>query len=256
MSGLILKEEEGSICTLTINRPRQKNALSQEALLRLGDTLNELREQGKNRVLVLRGGGEEAFCAGVDLSGVNAKTIEALQYCLESLINYPFPVIAMIYGYAIGGGLDLAVISDFRLASENARFGANLVKLGHIYHYTAMQRLMKLVGLGAAKEMLLTGQLIDAWRAREVGLVNRLFPIAGLASATYSLAREIAVENAPLAVKTTKQVIAGLAAYGQKINPADEEELKFLVGMVHQSKDAKEGPVAFLEKRKPKFTGE
>lgn len=256
MNRLILKEEEGFICTLTINRPGQRNALSREALLLLGDTLNELKEQGKNRVVVLRGAGEEAFCAGVDLAGANAKTIEALQYCLESLINYPFTVIAMIYGYAIGGGLDLAVISDFRLAAENARFGANLVKIGHIYHYTAMQRLMSLVGPGAAKEMLLTGQLIDVWRAREVGLVNRLFPVAGLASATYSLAREIAVENAPLAVKITKQVIARLIEHSQKINPADEEELKLLVGMVHQSKDAKEGPMAFLEKRKTKFTGE
>lgn len=251
----ILKEEDGYICTLTINRPEKKNALNEAALLQLGDALNELKKEGKNRVVVLRGAGEKAFCAGVDLAGANVNVIGALQYCLESLVGYPAPVIAMIYGYTIGAGLDLAVIADFRLAAENACFGANLVKLGRIYYYTAVQRLINLVGMGAAKEILLTGRLIDVQRASEMGLVNRVVSFAELPSVVYPLAREIAEENAPLAVKVTKQMIAKLLA-GQKLSLEIEEELKAMAEAVHRSKDAAEGPRAFIEKRKPKFTGE
>ncbi|RJQ28274.1 MAG: hypothetical protein C4589_06615 [Peptococcaceae bacterium] len=255
MAEEILKKEEGHICTLTINRPERKNALNEAALLQLGGVLNELKAEGRNRVVVLRGSGEKAFCAGVDLAGANVNTIDALQYCLESLINYPAPVIAMIFGYSIGAGLDLAVIADFRLAAENACFGANLVKLGRIYYYTAIQRLINLVGMGAAKEMLLTGRLINVRRAGELGLVNRVVSGAELPAVVYSLAREMAEENAPLAVKATKQMIAKLLA-GQKLSPAVEEELKSMAEAVHRSKDAAEGPLAFIEKRKPDFKGE
>ncbi|PIV24934.1 MAG: hypothetical protein COZ69_04645 [Deltaproteobacteria bacterium CG_4_8_14_3_um_filter_45_9] len=254
----ILKDEKGYICTLSINRPRRRNALNAEALFLLGDTLNNLRDQENIRVVIIRGVGEEAFSAGVDLMGLNetgvAHTLKGLNHCLDSLIKCPLPIIAMIFGPAIGAGLDIAIISDFRIASETARFGANLVKLGRVYYYTAIERMLGLVGLGSTKELLLTGRLIDAQRAKEIGLVNEVMPREQLIPKTYSLARELAEGDAPLAIKGTKELIHKLFTL-QKIDPEIEAELKAIVERVNQSEDAREGLSAIMEKRKPKFTG-
>lgn len=258
MSNEILKKEEGHVCTLIINRPENQNALNITAFSQLGDALNDLNRQEKIRVVVIRGAGEKAFCVGADLVASSRKeikqAIEALQYCLESLRNFSLPVISMIYGYTIGAGLDIAVISDFRIAADNAQFGANLVKIGRVYYYTSIQRLMSLIGMGPAKEMLLSGKIIDAKRAKEIGLVNQILSRQEMPLAVYSLAKEIAEENSPLAVKYTKLMIKRLFEM-QKLCPEVEAELKEIVEEVNQSEDAREGQKAFLEKRKPKFTG-
>ena len=254
----VLKRVEDNICTLTINRPGKRNSLSEKALLTLGDFFLALEKEKQSRVIILRGAGEKAFCAGVEISPFPAQErleppIKALQYCQESMLNCSLPVIAMIYGYAIGAGLDLVVLSDLRLAADNAIFGINLVKLGRIYYYTAVQRLMQLIGIGATKEMLLSGRLIKAPRAKEIGLVNAVFPVTALEAYTYSLARELVQENAPLAMQATKKMLKKLLV--SKINTDLQKELQKLTDWINQSQDAQEGPLAFMEKRKPNFKG-
>ena len=253
----ILREDNGYVCVISFNLPDKRNALDAKALFRVGEILTDLKKDDTIRVVVLRGSGDDVFCAGLDLtSGSESfeRTIEGLEFCLDSLINYPSPIISMVSGPAIGAGLDISVISDFRIASETAKFGANLVKLGRIYYYTAIHRLMNLVGLAAAKEILLTGRLIDAKRAKEIGLVNQVIPSDQLVDTTYSLAKQLAEENAPLAMKSTKITIHRLVE-SQKINPQVELELKILADKVNQSEDAGEGVMAMLEKRKPYFKG-
>lgn len=253
----ILREDDGYITTLSINRPEKRNALNADALFSLGDIISDLKKDNSIRVIVIRGAGDKIFSSGIDLSGGSgamAKMIKGMDHCLDNLISYPSPIISMISGPAIGAGLDIAVISDFRIASEAARFGAPLVKLGRTYYYTAIHRLTNLLGVAAAKEILLLGRLIDAKRAMEVGLVNQVVSSGQLIETTYSLAKELAEKNAPLAVRATKLTIHKVQEY-QKIDPKIESELQAVVDEVNRSDDAGEGVKAMLEKRKPKFTG-
>ncbi len=254
----IIREESGHICTLVINRPERANTLNIDALQCLGGIIDEVRVKGQARVLVLRGAGERAFCAGMDLGGAvqggPERSAQALGYCLQSLANLTIPVVAMVFGPAIGAGLDLTLLADFRLAATNARFGANLVKLGRTYYPAAIHRLIGLVGLAGAKEMLLTGRLIGAERARELNLVNCVYPPEQLVEQTYSLAQELAEENAPLAMKASKVIVGRL--FGQPVLTRElEAELLAIVSEVNNSQDAQEGPRAFIEKRKPLFLG-
>ncbi|MDO8784792.1 MAG: enoyl-CoA hydratase-related protein, partial [Syntrophales bacterium] len=222
-----------------------------------GDVLVDLQNQDVIRVVVIRGTGYNIFCSGADLSGDGEsfkETIKGMEYCLTNLLNHPRPIIAMISRPAIGAGLDIAVISDFRIASETAQFGVPLVKLGRTYYYTAIDRLTNLLGIAAAKELLLRGKLIDAKRAMEIGLVNQVVPPGQLLDVTYSLAKELAEGNAPLAMRATKTMIRRLTEQ-RGIDPRIEPELKALADGANNSEDAGEGVRAMLEKRKPKFTG-
>jgi len=252
----IKKSDYGYVATIFFNRPEKHNALNADALFTFGKLVRDVERNKGTRVLVLRGEGDRAFCVGIDLSGKSdfKKTIEGLDYCLMGLLECSCPVISMIYGPAIGTGLDLAVISDFRIAETRAKFGAPLVRLGKTYYYTAIERLTRLIGLSAAKEMLFTGKLIDSRRAAEIGLLNRVVSHNDLEATTAEFARELAEEVAPLAVRATKQTIRKLFEE-QPINPDIEEELKHLADYANQSNDAEEGVRAMLEKRKPLFTG-
>jgi len=253
----IIRQDKDFVSTISFNRPQKRNALNADALFDFGNTINRLKKEGDTRVVVLRGAGEKVFSSGVDLSeGPKefGRTIEGLTFCLEALIDYPLPVIAMIYGPAIGAGLDFSVIADFRIAADNARFGAPLVKLGRTYYYTAIERLTRLIGLAAAKEVLLTGRLINARRAQELGLVNRIVGVKELEQTTYSLADALAHETAPMAVSVTKYTIKKLFEES-RIDSGLGAELHALVEKINQSKDAAEGIKAMLEKRKPIFTG-
>jgi enoyl-CoA hydratase len=257
---LLLVQKEGSICTLTINRPERRNSMNPEILLQLGDTLNSLKEEGAVRAVVIRGAGEESFSSGYDIGRISTGSREEtgprrnpLEYGMASVLAYPYPVIAMIYGYAVGAGLELAVTCDLRLAADTARLGITPAKLGVVYNYTGILKFMNLVGVAQTKELFYTGRLITAQRAREVGLVDHVLPAQELAKATYDLAREIA-ENAPLSVSGTKTTISKLLSY-QTLRPEDEAELRKLQAQAFLSEDLKEGQRAFMEKRKPKFTG-
>lgn len=258
MENYILRKDTGYISTILFNRPEKKNALNADALFDFGDAVKEIEKENKTRVIVLRGAGEKNFSSGADLScGPKdlERTIKGLEYCLDSIINYSMPVISMISGPAIGAGLDISVISDFRIAAENARFGAPLVRLGRTYYFTAIERLTRLIGLAPAKEMLLTGRLIDSKRAKEIGLVNQVVAPDELESTSYALATELAEKAAPMAVKVTKLTIKRLFQE-TPIEPALKKELHSLVEQIGRSRDAEEGVRAILEKRSPVFTGE
>jgi len=254
----ILREDNGYITTISINRPEKRNALNADALFTMGDILTDLQKNDNIRVIVIRGAGDNVFCSGLDLSGSSEsffkEAIKGMEHCLANLIGYSRPIIAMVSGPALGAGLDIAVISDFRIASETARFGVPLVKLGRTYYYTAIHRLTSLLGVPVAKELLLMGSPIGAKRAMEIGLVNQVVPSGQLADTTYSLAKELAEENAPMAVRATKIMISRLTEQ-QGIDPRIEPELKALAEEANNSEDAREGVKAMLEKRKPKFTG-
>jgi len=253
---VLLIEKEENICTLTINRPQRRNALSPEVLYRLGDTFDALKDDRDTRVVVLRGAGDKAFSSGIDLGGEGREEVRKgnlIEYAMQSVISYPHPVIAMIYGAAMGSGCDLAVSCDLRIAADTARMGINPVKLGLVYPPSGIQRLINVVGLQRAKELFFTARFIDAQRAKEIGLLNHVVPAEELASFTYALAREIA-GNAPLAVSTTKTIFNRLLKY-QGLSAEDEAEIAALIDIVEGSEDAKEGLRAFAEKEKPKFVG-
>jgi enoyl-CoA hydratase/carnithine racemase len=253
----IIRDDKGYVSTIIFNRPEKRYALDADALFLFGHTIKAIYKEKQARVIILRGTGNKVFTSGVDLAGGKKefkRTIEALDYSLNSMMEYPLPIIAMICGPAIGAGLDFAVISDFRISADNARFGAPLVRLGRIYYYTAIERLTRLVGLAASKEMLLTGKLIDAARAAELGLVNRVVSLGEIESVVFDMASELSEKTAPLAVQATKYTVRKLFET-TSINPELANDLHELVEEINRSEDAEEGINAMLEKRKPVFKG-
>ncbi|UCB43876.1 MAG: enoyl-CoA hydratase/isomerase family protein [Dehalococcoidales bacterium] len=254
MSDLVLAETKEYVCTVTLNRPDKRNALNPELLRLLKDTFQSIQPGGDVRAVVLRGMGEKAFCAGADLTAVLSEEGggDIIQDTIESVIACPCPVIAMIYGYAVGAGCDLAAACDFRIIADSARMGINPVKIGLVYAPKAIARFINLIGPGYTRELFFTGRFFTAQRAEEMGLVNYVVPEDELLSTTYSLAREIA-ENAPLAVAGAKSVINKLLH--RQLSPEDEAEMRTIVRHARQTEDMKEGVQAFAERRKPEFRG-
>ncbi len=254
---VLLVSKEENVCTVMINRPEKRNALNTEALIKVGDALNALKDDSEVRVVVIRGAGEAAFCSGIDIGPQPGSRVTVrenpFQYAKDGILYCPKPVIAMIYGYALGGGCDLASCCDFRIAAEGATLGINPVRLGRVYRWEGIQRFINVVGLSAARELFLTGRFITAVRAKEIGLVDQVVPASELPAVTYALARELA-ENAPLAVQGTKTLINMVLKY-QKPSPEDEAAMMALENRVNESEDTKEGRRAFLEKRKPVYKG-
>lgn len=249
---IILEEKVGYVTTLVINRPERRNALNIEALTKLTDILNRLGNDKSNRVVILRGAGEQAFCSGMELGGTGSAG-SILQQLKDAVANYPYPIIAMIYGFALGAGCDLAFTCDFRFAADNIKIGINPVKLGWTYEYNSIYRFIKLIGAANAKELFLTGRFFGAHRAKEMGLVNYVYPVAELAAATRAFANELA-DNAPQAMAGTKFIFNRLLEY-PRISTEDGAEMRTIAEKLLQSEDAKEGRRAFAEKRKPDFQG-
>jgi len=258
---LVMVEQSDAICTIAINRPEKRNSVNPEILLLLGDTLNRLKKDGKTRVVVIRGAGEEAFSSGYDIGRIGGPSGEELTgprrnplaYGMNAVADFPFPVIAMIYGYAVGAGLELSVTCDLRFAAQGARLGITPAKLGVVYSPEGIQKFLNLVGPAATKDLFYTGRLLDAERALQVGLVDHVCPKADLARFTYDFAAEIA-GNAPLSVSGTKQIIAALLK-PQKMESADADELRKLQAQAMASEDLREGQRAFMGKRQPRFAG-
>ncbi len=249
---------DGELAIVTIDRQDKLNALNAEVIGELGDAFDSLRKDDKVRGVILTGAGERAFVAGADI-GELAK-MDALtgvqvsrngQGVFRSIERFPKPVIAAVGGFALGAGCELAMACHLRVASENARFGLPEVGLGIIPGYGGTVRLARLVGLGRALEMTLTGEMIDAAAAHAMGLANAVVPRAELLDRTKEMARKI-TKNGPLAVRMALE-----CAYRGMDLPLAEAlgvESGFF-GLLSATEDMKEGMTAFLEKRKANFKG-
>jgi enoyl-CoA hydratase/carnithine racemase len=261
MSDQLLVKIENRICLITINRPEKRNSLTPELLEELYTLMEKLKTEGDAWVVIIRGAGEKAFCAGYDIGQIptsrdrgEAGGQELLEKCFNSVYHFPYPVIAMLNGFTVGAGLDLATNCDLRIASEDARLGITPSKLGVVYHPNGIQRVINLVGPAATKELFYTGRLITAQRAKEIGLVDYVAPSDRLEETVMALAAEIAV-NAPLSVKGHKQIINCIVKPKAQLAPTEEDEIRDVIFRAFNSEDLAEGRTAFLEKRSPVFKG-
>ena len=255
----LLVERDGPIAVLTVNRPKALNAMNQATLAELRRAIEELDADPGVGVVIVTGAGEKAFVAGADISEMagfgpaqaeeHARKGQAAVAAFERARK---PVLAAVNGYALGGGLELALACDVRLASDNAQMGLPEVSLAVIPGFGGTQRLARVVGEGRAKELVLTGRRVKADEALRIGLVNQVVPQAQLLDAAKEMARAI-LANGPVAVRLAKEVIhEGLATdfeHGLLL-----EQKAF--GLVFATHDQKEGMRAFLEKRKPAWKGE
>ena len=257
-SSLLLTVEEG-LATLTLNRPRALNALSRRLGAALRDTVRELAVRPDLRVVVLRGVGERAFSTGADLKeratmspdekGAHTAEIAA---AAEALTALPVPVIAAVRGYALAGGMELAVACDIRVAAEDAIFGLTEVAIGVFPGAGGPVRLPRLVGPGKAKELIYSGRRIGAAEALQCGLVERVVPVAEFDAAVAELAGQIR-DAAPLAVRAAKRVLDVAPDLPLSAALAYAEALR---RPLDATRDYDEGLAAFAERRKPRFTGE
>ena len=254
---LLTKKSDG-IGWITINRPDKLNAMNLETIGELKAAFGEFEADAEVRAVILTGSGEKAFVAGADISEfvqLNAETGRRYsregQALTRSIENFPKPVIAAINGFALGGGTEIALACHIRLASENAKLGQPEVKLGIIPGYGGTQRLARLVGKGKAMEMILTGRMVEAKEAADIGLVNKVVPAAELPAAAEALAKE-AIKNGPLAIASSVEAINR----GLDLTLDEGLELEAeIFGRTCATEDFKEGAKAFLEKRKPDFRG-
>ncbi len=260
---ILLKEQKNQICVLTLNRPEKKNSLSLELVEQLGATLQELAEDDGVRAVILRGAGEKAFCSGFDIGSLPTQSkgsadqqlasLDRVESLLQYLINFPYPTIAMLNGFAFGLGCELAVCCDIRIGAEDIRMGMPPAKLGLVYPWTGLQRFIQRVGLQSTKEMFFTGRIFSGSHIKTLGLVDYLVPRDQLEASTFDMAREIA-DNAPLALKGIKRVI-NILLQTSRLDEASAAEAQAIFKTALTSQDLQEGQAAFLEKRKPHFKG-
>ncbi|MBS7643272.1 enoyl-CoA hydratase/isomerase family protein [Candidatus Bathyarchaeota archaeon] len=254
---IILEKSEG-IATLRINRPKDLNILTIETLLEIKAAVEHLRNDSGLRALIITGSGDRVFSAGADIKEMSKmNAIEAREYSVlgheifASIANLEVPVIAAINGHAIGGACELALACDIRVASESAKIGMPETGIGITPGWGGMQRLSRLVGLGKAKELVFTGELIEAKEAERIGLVNKVVPPDKVEDAAREIATKIACK-APIAIKLAKDAInRGAEMDLEKALDYDSE----VFGISCSTEDQKEGMKAFLEKRKPEFKG-
>jgi enoyl-CoA hydratase len=252
----VIYEVRDQIAYVTVNRPKVLNALNDQTMEELKHVFLDIRHRLDALAAILTGAGEKAFIAGADINELATQTpIEGKdrsrrgQHILSIIESLGKPVLAAINGYALGGGCEIAMACTLRLASENAKLGQPEVKLGIMAGYGGTQRLVRLVGLGRALELLLLGEPISARRAYEIGLVNGVFPQTELISQAEALIRKM-LANGPIALKLT------LEAAHRGIQMTLEEGLNLeatLFGLICTTEDMKEGTRSFLEKRPPQF---
>lgn len=258
MYSTLLYEKKETIGILTINRPEKMNALSNQLISELKTVLDTIEQDDKLRVLIFTGAGDKAFVAGADIqelvtrdAQIGRKVSKERQDLFSRIENLAVPVIAAINGYALGGGLELALACSIRICSDRAKFGAPEVKLGIIPGDGGTQRLPRLVGLGRAMEMILSGDFIDAQEAYRIGLANKVVPHEELMEKTLELADKIA-SRPPLAVRFAKEAVNRSVGSGVDFGYALES---YLHALSCTTEDKKEGVSAFLEKRKGQFKG-
>lgn len=254
----IIFEVEGNVGIIRFNRPKALNAINTEMVKELDDALIRVEGDSNIKVLILTGEGDKAFVAGADISQmVNldslqlrrfSRDLHEVQFRLEGL---PIPVIACVNGFALGGGTEMAMASDFIYASENAKFGQPEINLGLIPGAGGTQRLPRLVGKGMAKELCMTGAIISAQEAKEIGLVNKVFPHEQLWEETMKTA-SVLVSKGRVSLMFVKRCMDRGLDMDLRDGCFMESDA---FGLCMASPDGKEGLTAFLEKRKPDFKG-
>lgn len=253
----ILVERRERVAIITINRPEKRNALNIQTRAEGAAALDELRADDNVRVVIITGAGDKAFIAGADIAEFKERTaITQREVMLErGLFNafdtFPKPVIAMVNGYCLGGGCEVALACDIRIASENASFGQPEINLGIIPGGGGTQRLPRLVGEGKAMEMILSGEIINAQEAFRLGIVNHVVPADQLEAKTMEVANRIA-EKSPIALRLAKEAVK--LASRSNLDEGLRREVD-LFALCFSSEDKDEGVSAFLEKRKPEFKG-
>ncbi len=257
MASELLREREGDVAVLTLNRPEKRNAITIPMLAELRAAFRDLGAAPDIRAVILTGAGK-AFCSGLDLKemGVTRTAEGSVEYpeiedALHELELCPLPTIAMIQGDAIAGGLELALHCDLRVAAASARMGMPLARIGLVVPYPLTQKLLDTVGTATTKELLFTGALVDAETAQRLGLVNRVVADGDLAGATRALASAIAA-NAPLSIRTMKAAITEANRFRGRTPSA---ELAAQAAATRRSEDLQEGLRAVLEKRRAVFKG-
>jgi E-phenylitaconyl-CoA hydratase len=255
----ILYEVTDAVATIVLNRPEAMNSLDPDSLAELNDTFEIANRDERVQVVVLTGTGDKAFCTGSDLK----KTMPPKESFAELTFGrkkwlYPFagleidkPMICAVNGFALAGGMELALACDIRIASSNAQFGQSEVCVGSIPAAGGTQRLPRMVGMSDAMLMMLTGDRIDADTALRIGLVSRVVPLESLMHEAMKIARRIA-GNAPLAVRAVKRLVR--EGLDLPLLTAIQSE-QFVLGLLRDTEDRLEGRRAFQEKRKPVFTG-
>ena len=256
--GKILQSVSDGVGVITFNNPEKRNAMSLDMWEGLGSALIELRDDPDVRVVIMVGAGDKAFVSGADISQFektrhNAAASEEYSKKSEAqralLANYPKPTIACISGFCLGGGMQVAMLADIRIASDNSQFGIPAAKLGIAYGYDGLRHLVSLVGPSWARLIMYTGMRINSAEAVRIGLVDRVLPDAELWDATMEIARTIS-GNAPLAIKAAKITIAQVLKDPDR---RDMDAIKQIGTDCMDSEDFREGRRAFMEKRKPNF---
>ena len=253
----LLLERRGRVAIITINRPEKRNALNIKTREEGAAVLEELRSDDSVGVVVITGAGDKAFIAGADIAefagrtAISQRAVMVGRSLFTAIDTFPKPIIAMINGYCLGGGCEVALACDIRIASENASFGQPEINLGIIPGGGGTQRLTRLVGEGKAMEMILTGEIIDARTAFAIGLVNHVVPLDQLEAKTMEIANRIA-EKGPVAVSLAKEAVK--IASRSNLDEGLRREVD-LFALCFSTEDKDEGVNAFLEKRKPSFKG-
>ena len=257
MSEVVLKEQEGRVAVLTFNRPDKLNALNEEVRVRLLELLDEIESDESVGVVVLTGAGEKSFVAGADIGEFEGRSPFDQRDAMKSprifdvMSSFPKPVIAMINGFCLGGGCELAASCDIRIASNQARFGQPEIKLGLIPGGGGTQRLPRLIGPGQSMRLILSGDMISAAEAKEIGLVEMVFSAEELHEKTLELAANIAAKS-PITLRVAKEAIRA----SQRM-PIEEGVMyeRDLFCLCFSTEDKEEGVEAFLQKRQASWKG-
>ncbi|WP_226633504.1 crotonase/enoyl-CoA hydratase family protein [Novosphingobium profundi] len=260
-SGQVRVAREANVAIITLNRPEAMNAVTADLALRVGEALEAAEHDPDVRCIVVTGAGGRAFCAGMDLKAAarGERPVppgEREAWGFAGIVSHPVskPLIAAVNGFAVGGGTEIVLACDIALAAQNAKFGLPEVKRGILAAAGGAFRLPRAIGSKAAMELLLTGAVIDANRAQELGLINRVVPFESLMDEALAIAKTIAA-NAPMAVQATKRIARGYS----EMEVPDETAAWALshreMAAVRASEDAREGALAFAEKRAPVWKG-
>ena len=268
---LVLIERRDLIGIMSINNPEKRNAVNNDMLKLINDTLLEMEKEGI-RAIIIRGSGDKMFCAGYDMTSLPTEEVEPkdiipeseealkefekanyLQVTLRTIADIGIPVIAMINGHCIGAGVDLSCACDFRYAAAGVKIGLPPVNLGIVYNSEGLRRVINIVGLARAKELLFLGKNIKSEEAYQIGLVNKVLPGEELEEFTMGIATTIA-EKPPFAVSGTKKVLKFLLEHEELSDDRKVESTQLTIKAL-TSEDSVEAVSAFLEKRKPVFKG-